>query len=413
MFTASPAWLSSCSEEKEETPAPEIPITEAFNTTYTNRPFPENELVLTYCGAPLTGRDAVFFTRDMKTAAVTVENALPGRPSTSFTVNMTVDSKNKELYHLKVAGGRFVTEDGIEVTMGPMSVERGRLKVNFTGVKMLPDRFSYNSLYTGWWGLAPEALYMYWEVVPGTYPLPSGGSVTVKEGENINPGIVGMLPELINSMLMPSVLRNIHFGTEGRIRAYYSPFSLESEPEWTLSPAVNLCHYYMRGDRLMLRLNIEDIIAYVDSEKTRTANGDGNNGPSIDESAIVRLLSMLSGWVTAGIPLDIRNNGDGSTMLYLAPDEIAPLIDILPDILLLLKDPLLEKLEELLEGDDGILDGLLELLPEGLEGLGGSIVPIVGTLLESVAAMLSATETFELGLNIIPAEAPAEEGAEE
>lgn len=388
LFLAS---FASCNDPEEKQPAPQPTLLEAFNTVFTNRPYPDNALDLTYCGSGLADKDAAFYTEDLQTATITLTNVIPGEKSTSFAVDMTRREGKSEVFNLTVARNSILTENGIAIKFGAMSIERGRLVVDIDDVV-----FPVNTLSNGaWWGLMDDPMHLLWIVKPGKYTTLSGAPLEIVEGENVNPGLIGMFGPMLGQMVLPGVLRDINFGRNGRIRAHYSAFDLGGETDWQLSPESNLCHYYMNGPTLMVKLNIAEIIEAASPGGipliSRSEDGGFDLGgildilEGIDAQLLERLLAQLSDWANHGIPVYMCDNTDGSLQLYLTTDQMGLLLQVVA---------------ALMPHMQGLIAGLI---PEDMAGQYGELIE---SLLDVVAVYAANTEQFEIGINITPVANP-------
>lgn len=388
--------FTACEEPKDKTPDPVPPIEEDINVTYTNRPFPERVLELDYCGHPLGDKDVSFKTRDFKTATVILENVIPGEDNVAFSVNVARRAGEKdEVYDLTVDNAEFTMPAGTKVTPGRMTVRRNRFELELADVVFLPNTLSRNQIQTGWWGLVSPAAELYWKIKVGTYTLPSGVEVEITEANSVNPGAIGELADILGSLLIPGVIRDIHFDRQGRISAHYSDFAIEGTPNWQMSPQSNLCHYYVRDGKLMVKPNIAQILGQASTRADGGLDLGGILGglnlneilESIGQEALNELLATLSSWMKNGIPLHIVENADGSVAIFITEEEVGNILNIAAVIL------------------PSFQDQIAEMLPPDIADLMGDIIR---EMLSTISMFAPATEEFRFGINLGPITEPAE-----
>lgn len=225
----------------------------------------------------------------------------------------------------------------------------------------------------------------------------------------------GVMFRGVFGILLPQLLQSVTLGSDGNITASYNPTSvIQFEPLWALqAPAAdvvaglipksgwetsprNLATYTDLGNRLLVKLNVSEIIAQAmggsaDEELTGMIEAALNSKPQDLKRLLATVLKteinisdetigILLDWVKNGIPLHVKE-ANGHTYFYLDRAQF---------------DPLFKTREDTKTSD---IQALWTLLSE--QGILPEDAAMAGGLITGVCETWSYCEAFELGLDLV------------
>lgn len=317
-----------------------------------NRCFSGDDLILTYSGEPMLGKEVHFLTYDGERATITLDGLLdsntlfpsedlhdiafgapgvvPGEvPTTLSNVALTLNAE-----------GTAYTFEGIDnqnnrqlTYKGEVSKDKMTLAIQ---VKMPANNF------LGTWNVAAEnALSMTWE---------SDKTITVG-GQELSTSAVGAMASALLSPMLNEVLQSVTFMDDGNVVASYKK---KGASDWQTSP-INLAHYYVKDDKIYVQLHISQILS------TRASISD-----------MVSLLIDMQMYLMEGIPLTYSLTAD-AVRIGLATDEAKAILSLLTS--------------------DFLRDKVIGILPE-------DISPVVQPVLEQMPEVLKSTSKLEIQLSL-------------
>lgn len=302
------------------------------------------KLALSYGETPLTGKKVTFSASSGTNGTLALTNVIPGEDATTISDIKVVKSE--------FSGTATTTNANIEYTG---SVKDEVMTLKLTVVMNDPN---------GWAKTYSLADYTT-GTVEGQEIVLTGGLYCnwVSEG---NGGAVAPMLRTIGSLLMPQVLKTVTLETDGNITASYhkgpivfdqsvimglmmgTPPPTEEEVKamipsdgWLDAPK-NLAHWFVKDNKLYVKLNITAIISQVlgsdASGMSEIINsilqGDpatikamlSNLVPGLDLSTISDdTFEMLLNWTKNGIPMNVVTE-NGRTHMYLDKEALTPLM---------------------------------------------------------------------------------------
>lgn len=317
-----------------------------------NRYFSGDDLVLTYSGEPMVGKEVHFLTYDGEKATITLDGLLdsntlfpseelhdiafgapgvvPGEvPTTLSNVPLTLNAE-----------GTAYTFEGTDnqnnrqlTYKGEVSKDKMTLAIQ---VKMPANNF------VGTWNVAAEnALSMTWE---------SDKTITVG-GQELSTTVVGAMASTLLSPMLNEVLQSVTFMDDGNIVASYKK---KGASDWQTSP-INLAHFYVKDDKIYVQLHINQILS------TRAS-----------VSEIVTLLTDMQMYLMEGIPMTYSLTAD-AVQISLTTDAAKSILTLLTS--------------------DFLRDKVVGILPD-------DISPIVQPILEQMPEVLKSTSKLEIQLSL-------------
>lgn len=317
-----------------------------------NRYFSGDDLILTYSGEPMYGKEVHFLTYDGERATITLDGLLdsntlfpsedlhdmafgapgvvPGEvPTTLPNVPLTLNAE-----------GTAYTFEGTDnqnnrqlTYKGEVSKDKMTLAIQ---VKMPANNF------VGTWNVASEnAISMTWE---------SGKKINVG-GQELPTSAVGAMASALLSPMVAEALQSVTFLEDGNIVASYKK---KGASDWQTSP-INLAHYYIKDNKIYVQLHITQILS------TRASISD-----------MVSMLVDMQMYLMEGIPMTYSLTAD-AVQIGLATDEAKAILSLLTS--------------------DFLRDKVIGILPE-------DISPVVKPILEQMPDVLKETTKLEIQLSL-------------
>lgn len=295
------------------------------NATYSG----EN-LDLKYSDVALLGKEISFETKDGKTATLTmkgtfdmsvinglinggsksalipnlVPGVIPGEIITTISnVPLTLSGEKYTFEGTDSGNGREVKYTG--------SVEKDKL------VLSLNVTMPKNDL-TGNWNLAAQPLNLVWSAGDATIDL-SGLGISGISG----PIPVSMAAPMIGQFAGPmlhQVLKSISYGEDGNITARYMK---KGASDWQSSP-LNLAQYYIKNNKLYVQLNIAQILATVEANKSKADIG------SNEILKLLEAIKLIAPYLSDGVPLSYSVS-NGTAQVTLEYDVLGKVFALLAD----------------------------------------------------------------------------------
>lgn len=298
-----------------------------------NGTYEANSLELTYSGAPLTGKRAIFHSADGQNATITLSGAalslfrsdlglnnpsvIPGEASTTLNVSLKPSGESYTFDGIDAANGRTINYTG--------SVQDGKLNLN------LNVAFSANEL-TGKWDLQAPG----WENNPISLDWNTSKKFEIKvfgipaqktPGEILTLfSAVSLIPsgdEKLNiHEAMGRLLQNVSFLGDGNIVASYSDKENMASPVWKESP-LNMAHYTVKDEKLVVYLNADALLDLIMKPANKAFNPS-----SILELLLPKLLE-LTPMLSQGVALNYEVTEDGNLTVSLEKDLVMGLVEAL------------------------------------------------------------------------------------
>lgn len=362
-----------------------------------------NGLELTYSGAPLLGKQAVFSPTDNNTKATIVlsgadfsvegmpfmlpgSGVIPGKEKLTLNVDLT-------------ANGDIVTFEGTEVIEGDSVTYKGSAHKSFLKLDLkvvMPENPLTNKVIYSYKGEKENSgfdpLILDWCYMKSFgFDFDGDGKPDMTEDHafNLYTPMFGM--KLIDGMSVPEflygVLSEVKFLPDGNIQAMYK--DTPADPAFKASPLNIASYQFVEDGKIKLFLN-PDMIHYITSYTNTLASRAG-----MDEAlteGIAKALALVNGCMKNGIAMGYEKNEKGYLEFYLDDATIArPLFSILVPIL---QEPAIQKILESLVKDN---------LPEGLVIMGMPVTPdfawkMISSLLKSMPEYLETTKYIKLGM---------------
>lgn len=302
------------------------------------------KLVLSYGETPLTGKKVTFSASSGTNGTLALTNVIPGENATTISDIKVVKSE--------FSGTATTTNANVEYTG---SVKDEVMTLKLTVVMNDPN---------GWAKTYSLADYTT-GTVEGQEIVLTGGLYCnwVSEG---NGGAVAPMLRTIGSLLMPQVLKTVTLETDGNITASYhkgpivfdqsvimglmmgTPPPTAEEVKamipsdgWLDAPK-NLAHWFVKDNKLYVKLNITAIISQVlgsdASGMSEIINGVLQGDPATIKAMLSNLVpgldlssisddtfEMLLNWTNNGIPMNVVTE-NGRTHMYLDKEALTPLM---------------------------------------------------------------------------------------
>ncbi len=314
MFTA-------CSDDDSKDP----------NGLEVNATYSGENLDLRYSDVALLGKEISFETKDGKTATLTmkgtfdmsvigglinggsksalipnlVPGVIPGEITTTISnVPLTLSGEKYTFEGTDSGNGREVKYTG--------SVEKDKL------VLSLNVTMPKNDL-TGNWNLAAQPLNLVWSAGDATIDLSGFSDIP----ELSRPIPVSMAAPKIGELaggVLRRVLESISYGEDGNITARYMKKDVS---EWQSSP-LNLAQYYIKNNKLYVQLNIAQILATVEANKSKADIG------SNEILKLLEAIKLIAPYLSDGVPLSYSVS-NGTAQVTLGYDVLGKLFALLTD----------------------------------------------------------------------------------
>lgn len=359
-----------------------------------------NRLVLSYSDAALTGKTATFNSTDGRTATIELSGnqivlgtmniptsgVIPGEKTTKLNVELIADGLGGYTFEgVDESNNRTLNYKG--------SIEEGKLTLNLNAVFSNELLGTWNLRPYDEWNQAPQPLRLIWEtstkfsvelfpgysmeMTPGNL-LSTVSTLTLFDGENV-------------LQVMPKLLQNLSFHTDGNVVASYSDAeNLSGEPVWQNSP-LNMVHYVVKNERLYAYLNVEAIVELI-MPMLGGSGEEGNTDMDIEGVLEEKLLAILLPklpellpMLSDGIPLGYAIEEDGSLAVYI-DTELGSIID---------------EIAKELVSDAALMDMLKNMLANDPNF--SSMAPMIEAVLTQAPQVFGTTTEMEIGLNLVKA----------
>lgn len=294
LLACSAGLLASCSNDDNYDGAAPQEIT----ANYSNIPLAgmTQNLVLTYSGDTIFGKNVKFITSDSKTADIVLENVLPHEASVTIGgVSLQGDGKGGYTF----SGNDFTSPLNTKVSYKG-TVEKGKLTLNIDPT--IPGNF-----------LTTQGT---WNVYKATFASASGsGKGLIVKMDGSEPSDFGPMVGALAGNFIGSVLRDVTFNKDGNITATYADVPSDianqiatlltgniqrTDDEWKQAPK-NLATYYVTSDSLLyVTPNVYMILNQVAKDQAAAGSGDS-------ETAALR-ASRANAGITTGIDLENLQN---------------------------------------------------------------------------------------------------------
>ncbi|MFR8356782.1 MAG: DUF4925 domain-containing protein [Parabacteroides sp.] len=219
------------------------------------------------------------------------------------------------MYPLTLSGEKYTFEgtdsgNGREVKYtGSVEKDKLVLSLNVTMPK--------NDL-TGNWKLAAQPLNLVWSAGDATIDL-SGLGISGISGPIPVSMAAPMIGQFVGPML-PQVLESISYGEDGNITARYMK---KGASDWQSSP-LNLAQYYIKNNKLYVQLNIAQILATVEANKSKADIG------SSEILKFLEAIKLIAPYLSDGVPLSYSVS-NGTAQVTLGYDVLGKLFALLTD----------------------------------------------------------------------------------
>lgn len=303
-------------------------------------------LVLSYGEMALTGKTVTFSATGSTDGKLLLNNIIPGENETTIS---NVEVKNSEF-----SGTATTTYANVEYAG---SVKDIIMTLKLTVVMNDPN---------GWAKTYRLADYTTGQIDGAVRALTGGLYMNWNAPEYNAAGSLSGLIRTIGGIIFPQLLQTVTLETDGNITANYykgaiqfdekmiMPMLMFNRPAptaeevnaliptdgWLESPK-NLAHWFVKDNKLYVKLNITAIISQSMGE-----NADGmseiisqvlQGEPAVIKTLLGRMLGvdfssisdeliiMLQDWINNGVPMNVSNN-NGNTQMYLDKSAFTPLV---------------------------------------------------------------------------------------
>lgn len=314
------SFFTACSDDDD----PKDPNVLDVNASYSG-----DKLDLKYGNSALLGKDISFETKDGKTATITMKGTFDMsiigdllRTKSTETISLAPGVIPGEItttlsnVALTLSGEKYTfegtdTNNGRELKYsGEVQKDKLTMAVNVT----MPS----NDL-VGTWGLAPLA--------PANQSMPLVIGWKSETLINVDGALLGQAPGTVIptpvdlffagvnmkeiSPKLLGTLESITYQADGNIVASYKKAGASS---WAESP-INLAQYYIKDKKVYVQLNIDNIIALVQANKSKA---DATAG-------LTDILTFVAPLLSQGVPLNYSVN-NGVAQITAGSDLLLPLL---------------------------------------------------------------------------------------
>ena len=303
-------------------------------------------LVLSYGEMALTGKTVTFSATGSTDGRLLLNNIIPGENETTIS---NVEVKNSEF-----SGTATTTYANVEYAG---SVKDKIMTLKLTVVMNDPN---------GWAKTYRLADYTTGQIDGAVRALTGGLYMNWNAPEYNAAGSLSGLIRTIGGIIFPQLLQTVTLETDGNITANYYKGAIQFDEKmimamlmfnrpaptaeevnaliptngWLESPK-NLAHWFVKDNKLYVKLNITAIISQSMGE-----NADGmseiisqvlQGEPAVIKTLLGRMLDvdfssisdeliiMLQDWINNGVPMNVSNN-NGNTQMYLDKSAFTPLV---------------------------------------------------------------------------------------
>ncbi|WP_195438903.1 DUF4925 domain-containing protein [Parabacteroides goldsteinii] len=303
-------------------------------------------LVLSYGDMALTGKKVSFSATSGNNGKLLLNNIIPGENETTIS---NVEVKNSEF-----SGTATTTYANVEYAG---SVKEKVMTLKLTVVMNDPN---------GWAKTYSLADYTTGSIDGTITTLTGGLYMNWDAPDYVAAGSIAGLIRTIGGVIFPQVLQTVTLETDGNITASYYKGAIHFDPEmikgllfgtasaptseevkaliptsgWLEAPK-NLAHWFVKDNKLYVKLNIIAIISQTTGENVdgmteiisqilqgdpATIKGLLSNMLGVDFSSISdETFNMLLDWVNNGVPMSVSNK-NGNTQMCLDKSALTPLM---------------------------------------------------------------------------------------
>lgn len=331
-------------------------------------------LDLTYSGEKLIGKTVTFKTEDSETGTLTLNDVIPGEATTPINNITLYENEEKGVF----------TFSGTNITMGGATVEYEgsitpkTMKLNLD-VKMANAKTFAKTYGFGTYEMIEDYdafLYMKFKGAAYLDMIPKEGF----EDDAMMMSIIGVMGGSALQILIPQLLKDIQFESNGYITAKYSSDPIDTEKLMSLLGSADagneikklvnsrtyqpspkgLAFWSISNNKMVLKLNMPAIINEVIKNSGQQVDSKLISGitEAILKSDPIRLKSLLGALnlivnneilgylintddatfnalfscIRDGIPMNMTHTEDGHTYLYLDYQTLTPIINIVSGI---------------------------------------------------------------------------------
>lgn len=331
-------------------------------------------LDLTYSGEKLIGKTVTFKTEDSETGTLTLNDVIPGEATTPINNITLYENEEKGVF----------TFSGTNITMGGATVEYDgsitpkTMKLNLD-VKMANAKTFAKTYGFGTYEMIEDYdsfLYMKFKGAAYLDMIPKEGF----EDDAMIMSIIGVMGGSALQILIPQLLKDIQFESNGYITAKYSSDPIDTEKLMSLLGSADagneikklvnsrtyqpspkgLAFWSISNNKMILKLNMPAIINEVIKNSGQQVDSKLISGitEAILKSDPIRLKSLLGALnlivnneilgylintddatfnalfscIRDGVPMNMTHTEDGHTYLYLDYQTLTPIINIVSGI---------------------------------------------------------------------------------
>ncbi len=373
------SFFTACSDDDDDVKCP------VENTVFTDK----NGLQLTYSGEAMLGKEVSFTSQSVDKAVLTLSGAsldllglIPGGKSTNNT-------STEEIATAGVVPGELTTTlnvdllvEGEKVSFEGTDEKDGRV-INYKGeatkdgLKLdLKVTMPKTDLVGTSWKLAPagfmsvDPIHIVWNA--DEFPFGDNGTWDIQSALLMTMGMAPIKDGMTVPQLLFGILNEVTFLPDGNIQAKYK--NTPADTEWKESP-LNLAMYAVKGDKLHVYLNVNQIMAVASKSRATESN------------FVTGLLKNIVPMLAEGVPLSYTTGEDGKTVVYLGKDVLLPLLQQIA--------PLFE--------DEQTVNSLVELLKGSAgEELGSLVEIFLKPVLVAMPDIIATTTDIQIGLTLLP-----------
>lgn len=332
------------------------------------------KLDLTYSGEKLIGKTVSFETEDSETGTLTLNDVIPGESTTPINNITLYENEDKGVF----------TFSGTNITMGGATVEYygsitpKTMKLNLD-VKMANAKTFAKTYGFGTYEMIDDYdsfLYIKFKGAVYLDMIPKEGF----EDDAMMMSIIGVMGGSALQILIPQLLKDIQFESNGYITAKYSSDPIDTEKLMSLLGSADagneikklvnsrtyqpspkgLAFWSISNNKMILKLNMPAIINEVIKNSGQQVDSKLISGitEAILQSDPIRLKSLLGALnlivnneilgylintddatftalfscIRDGIPMNMTHTEDGHTYLYLDYQTLTPIINVVSGI---------------------------------------------------------------------------------
>ena len=355
------------------------------NTVFTDK----NGLQLTYSGEAMLGKEVSFTSQGVDKAVLTLSGASLNLLDLIPAGKSTNDTPAKGIATAGVVPGELTTTlnvdllvEGEKVSFEGTDEKDGRV-INYKGeatkdgLKLdLKVTMPKNNLAGTSWQLAPagimsvDPIHIVWNA--DEFPFGDNGTWDIQSALLMTMGMAPIKDGMTVPQLLFGILNEVTFLPDGNIQAKYK--NTPADTEWKESP-LNLAMYAVKGDKLHVYLNVNQIMAVASKSR------------ATDSNFVTGLLKNIVPMLAEGVPLSYTTGEDGKTVVYLGKDVLLPLLQQIA--------PLFE--------DEQTVNSLVELLKKSAgEELAGLVELFLKPVLVAMPDIIATTTDIQIGLTLLP-----------